>query len=43
MIRAIHLLNKTDMIVQSKDNVIRKISVAGGRAKHLQNYVGAQS
>lgn len=38
MIRTIHLLNKSDMIVQSKDNVIRKISITGGRAKHIQKY-----
>lgn len=42
-IRSIAILSKSELVVQSKDNVIRRLSVATGAIKPVRSYIGAQS
>ena len=42
-IRSVCILSKSEILVQSKDNVIRRLSIATGGIKPIKSYIGAQS
>lgn len=42
-IRSVCILSKSELVVQSRDNAIRRLSIATGTLKPIKSYIGAQS